>query len=285
MLTGYRLRGLTLCCASLLCLQPGCTSISIEPSCPTELRVGESGPVEANEQNPGGIPAYRWEVLPPQAGTFTNPSAPNATFQALQEGDLVVRLTASDGLYQVVSECRVVVAGTIDIAVSLSASPNPVLVGETVTLQCTSVGAETVSPSIVQTDGPMVELNPVSEGEATFTAGEEGELEFRCIGEGPGEIPSAPSFVTVEVEELPGNGNDNGNANANDNGNDNGNDNENDNGDGNDNVNGNENGNDNENDNADGNDNGNDDANGNDNGTTPDNENENDTGNDNRDKK
>jgi len=89
----------------------GCTGISIAPSCPNELRVNESAPLLANELNPGGIAKYLWEVIPPQLGQVTDPTKPSTMFKATSEGEAVVRLTASDGLYQVISQCQIRVAG------------------------------------------------------------------------------------------------------------------------------------------------------------------------------
>ncbi|MFQ5592085.1 MAG: hypothetical protein ACE5HE_13040, partial [Phycisphaerae bacterium] len=48
----------------------GCTGISVEPSCPEEMVVGESRPLKANEQNEGAMPWYLWEVKPVDAGTI-----------------------------------------------------------------------------------------------------------------------------------------------------------------------------------------------------------------------
>ena len=92
----------------------GCDSISIQPSCPVELAVGESGTVAANEQNPGAIPNYLWQVFPPDAGTFTDPQVPVTEFTALKEGEVVIRLTAGDGIYQVVSACTTHIEGQIN---------------------------------------------------------------------------------------------------------------------------------------------------------------------------
>ena len=92
----------------------GCDSISIEPSCPAELAVGESGTVAANELNPGAIPTYLWQVFPSEAGTFVDEDEPITEFQAAKEGEVVIRLTASDGLYQVVSACTTRIQGQID---------------------------------------------------------------------------------------------------------------------------------------------------------------------------
>src|SRR3990172_4818609 len=91
----------------------GCTGISIAPSCPNELQVGESAPVLANEFNPGAIAKYVWEVLPPQIGRVIDPTKPSTMFEATSEGEAVIRLTASDGLYQVISQCQTRVAGTL----------------------------------------------------------------------------------------------------------------------------------------------------------------------------
>ncbi len=89
----------------------GCTSISVAPSCPNELRVNESAPLHANEVNPGAIAKYDWEVIPPEIGQVADATKASTTFKATAEGEAVVRLTASDGLYQVISQCRIVVAG------------------------------------------------------------------------------------------------------------------------------------------------------------------------------
>ena len=91
----------------------GCTGISVAPSCPNELKVGESAPLLANEINPGAIAKYLWEVIPPQLGQVTDPTKPSTMFKATSAGDAVVRLTASDGLYQVISQCQIRVAGTL----------------------------------------------------------------------------------------------------------------------------------------------------------------------------
>jgi len=90
----------------------GCTGISVAPSCPNELAVGASAPLLANELNPGAIAEYVWEVIPPQLGKVTDPTKPSTMFEATSEGDAVIRLTASDGLYQVISQCQIRVAGT-----------------------------------------------------------------------------------------------------------------------------------------------------------------------------
>jgi len=104
----YRHPALTL--VALLTLG-GCTGISVAPSCPNELQVGESAPLLANEINPGAIAKYLWEVIPPQLGQVTDPTKPSTMFKATSEGEAVIRLTASDGLYQVISQCQTRVAG------------------------------------------------------------------------------------------------------------------------------------------------------------------------------
>ena len=93
----------------------GCISgISIAPSCPNELQVNESAPVLANEINPGAIAKYFWEVIPPQVGRVIDPTKPSTMFEATSEGEAVIRLTASDGLFQVISQCQTRVAGTAE---------------------------------------------------------------------------------------------------------------------------------------------------------------------------
>lgn len=58
----------------------GCTKISVAPSCPNELQVDESGPLIANEENPGAIAKYSWEVIPSEVGQVTDPTKPTTTF-------------------------------------------------------------------------------------------------------------------------------------------------------------------------------------------------------------
>lgn len=199
-----------------------CTSISIAPECPTEMRVGESREVFANETNPGAIATYRWEVFPITAGTFSNPTNPNTRFQALREGDALLRLTASDGLYQVISECHTQVQGFVNVAVRLLASDTSVNLLDPVTLTCESVGAtEAVTLNIVQITGGIVELIETAEGIVRFEADRTGDLMFRCVGENAAGEQSEPTFVTVNVATPNINSNSNANSNNNDNENEN----------------------------------------------------------------
>lgn len=102
--------------ALLTLLAPGgCTGISIAPSCPNELQVNESAPLLANEINPGAIAKYFWEVIPPQVGKVTDPTKPSTMFKATSEGVAVISLTASDGLYQVISQCQIRVTGVAQL--------------------------------------------------------------------------------------------------------------------------------------------------------------------------
>src|SRR3990172_7314679 len=64
--------------------------------------------------NRGAIAKYLWEVIPPQVGRVADPTKPSTMFEATGEGEAVIRLTASDGLYQVISQCQTRVAGTVE---------------------------------------------------------------------------------------------------------------------------------------------------------------------------
>ena len=195
----------------------GCTAITVDPLCPGELRVGETGQVLAREKEPGHIASYLWEVFPATAGSFANPLAPDTTFQALEEGEATIRLTAGDGLYQVVAEGTVVIAGVADVAVKLEADPADPVVDDTVTLTCTAIGADPVSSfDILQTVGVDVNLSEIDPGVVRFTATDVDELTFRCRGTGEAGSQSEDAFVTVQVTTGSA-GNDNANDNANDN--------------------------------------------------------------------
>lgn len=190
--------------ALMLSMLAGCTGISVAPACPEELEVGQSVAVRANEENPGAIPTYTWEVFPSQAGTFADPSAPVTSFEAAKEGELTIRLTASDGLYQVVVECQISVIMTTSVVVSLTADPDPAVVGAATILSCSSAGeTEAVTRTIEQLDGATVSLTVGEEGVATFTPDEVGELTFQCIGAGEDGRRSAPMVLTVSVIPPP----------------------------------------------------------------------------------
>lgn len=181
----------------------GCTGISVNPTCPEELAIGESGPVVANERNPGAIAEYLWEVSPALAGTFEDPELPVTTFEASAAGSVIIRLTASDGLFVAVAECRTQVRPPAP-QVSLTGEPAEATVGEEVMLICSSVGQpQAVSYGIEQEDGDSVDLTPVSEGTASFQASSVGSVTFRCIGVGEDGQASEPATVTVSVSEAP----------------------------------------------------------------------------------
>lgn len=212
--------GLRAAAAGLLALC-GCTSISIQPSCPAELQVGESGGVRANELNAGEIPIYKWEVFPSDAGTFENRAAANTNFQALKEGTADIRLTAGDGLYEVRASCQTIIRGAAAVAVSMAAAPPSPTVGQTVTLTCQSVGQTAATLfTIRQVEGPSIRLTEAAPGVVTLVPAIPGTPRFECVGETADGQTSAPNFLTLTV--ITGGGNTNGNQNGNQNTNDNG---------------------------------------------------------------
>ncbi len=180
----------------------GCTPISIAPVCPNSLRVGESGPVVSNVANPKGLATYQWDAIPSDAGTFENPNVPETRFTPSIEGDIVLRLTASDGLFQVISECVTSVTGAVGASVSLLADPAAALVGEVVTLTCSSDGTFDLTVfAITQTEGVAVDLQQVSQSVATFTPSEIGDVTFRCIGETSRGAQTDPATATITVNQ------------------------------------------------------------------------------------
>lgn len=197
----------------LIALCAGCTSITIEPSCPAELAVGQSGRVAANQTNPGEIATYLWRVFPADAGSFENSTQATTTFLAANTGDVLIRLTASDGLYQVVSSCVTRIVEPTEVAVSLTADVTEAAVDEPVGLTCTSIGASfALGVTIVQVDGAAGTLTEVLVGASEFLATEPGEATFSCTGiDINGEL-SAPATVTVTItaDTNGGNANDNG---------------------------------------------------------------------------
>ena len=170
-------------CAALVLTNAACGRISIAPTCPSELQIGESGAVRANATNPGAIPTYQWEVIPSSAGTLAEPTAADTTFVATEVGDVTLRLTAADGLFQMIDECEVVVLDTISFTIALSASPTAPSVGQSVTLTCVSTGnAVATSFVLEQITGVEVALTDVDGGVARFTSDTAGTLGFRCTG-------------------------------------------------------------------------------------------------------
>ena len=191
------------CCAIMLAVT-GCNPISIAPTCPNTLRVDESGPVTGNVINPGGIPEFLWEAFPEGAGSFANPTLPDTTFTPAFEGDVIVRLTASDGFFQVVSQCVISVEGILGPAIEFEADPAAALIGEEVTLTCASAGTDPINLfAVTQTDGGDVTLTDGDEpGTATFTPTEIGDLTFRCVGETEDGAQTEPAFIIVNVNQT-----------------------------------------------------------------------------------
>lgn len=198
--------------ASLALIAIGCDSISIQPSCPNELAVGSSGRVAANELNPGEIAVYQWEVFPTDAGSFDNATAPTTTFLAAKTGDALIRLTASDGLYQVVSACVTKIVGQAAVAVSLQANPTTAAVGEPITLTCTSTGTSVALGIVIEQDsGVQGTITEILIGTIEFRGAEAGQATLSCLGLDINAQSSAPSTVTVTI--TPGsNGNTNDNS-------------------------------------------------------------------------
>ncbi len=214
--TRSRALGPMLLAGAVALLHGGCDSISIAPACPRELRVGETGPVQANEINPGAIATYRWEVLPAEAGVFADPTEPTTTFEATVAGEAVLSLTASDGLYQVISFCNTRITSPTSVEVALEASSTEPEVGFLVTLTCTSVGETTAASfSVTQAEGATVALSELLAGVFLFTATQVGDLTFECVGESDDGGRSDPAVVTVAVvpvTEEPDNGDTNENG-------------------------------------------------------------------------
>ncbi len=192
----------------------GCTGIYIQPSCPKELTPGESGPVKANQHNEGAIAKYSWEVFPSSAGTIAAPDTPATMFEAAELGEVTIRLTASDGLYQVISQCVTEVVPFTEVTVSLAAEPASPDVGDQVTLRCATERLITaITRTIEQTVGRTVLLNVVAEGVATFTPSVGGDFTFRCVARNADGDQAESDSLTVTVStspDDPDNGNDNG---------------------------------------------------------------------------
>lgn len=200
----------------LLAVGCGCWSISITPQCPAALDIGESGVVRAQATNTGPFPIYSWEVVPASAGTLGDSSLPVTQFSASEPGHVILRLTASDGMFQVISECGTRIIGTPQVV--LTASVEQASTGDTITLTCTDTGSiESLAKHVSQTDGPMVTLSAVSEGIASFTPTTGGSRTFACVGEGPSGDLSDASTVTVTVTADASGADDNVNDNQDDN--------------------------------------------------------------------
>jgi len=201
---------------ALALLSTGCDSISIQPSCPNELAVGSSGRVAANEQNPGAIATYQWEVFPTDAGSFDNATVPTTTFLAAKTGDALIRLTASDGLYQVVSSCVTKIVEQAAVAVSLQANPTEAAVGEPITLTCVSTGTSVaLGITIDQDSGAQGTRTDILVGTIEFRGSEPGQATFSCLGLDINAQSSAPSTVTVTITSgANSNSNDNTNTNS-----------------------------------------------------------------------
>lgn len=187
----------------------GCIEIPmiwIDPECPETLRIGQTGDVVANEENPGAVPRYRWTVSPSDAGTFAAPTQADTRFTGRKAGEATLTLTAADGLFQVIDTCKVSITET-ELGVSLGFAPASPIVNDPVTLTCESVGSiEAVLLLITQTSGTDVQLTRVSPGVVTFTPTRTGALGFQCVGQSATGASSDPVPLEVTISPRPGRG-------------------------------------------------------------------------------
>ena len=186
--------------AIVLCATAGCFRISVAPSCPSQMDVGETAPVSANPMTPGEIPTYSWSVTPAGAGSFANDNAALTTFNALAPGVATLTVVGSDGLFQDVGECVVTIGGDGALVIALFASPSSPSTGEQVELTCGALAGSPDTLTIDQLNGPSVALTSAGSGVSIFTPDQTGVYTFRCIGEADG-AQSDPATVTVSVSE------------------------------------------------------------------------------------
>lgn len=191
-------RGL-LCSAMVFACAAGCTRISVNPDCPSEIAVGDIVDLRANAVNEGGIPTFEWTVIPAAAGQFSTPERQDTDFTATQAGPATIRLFASDGLYTSTAECQVQI-GAGGLIVQFAFSPASPETGDEITLTCESIGGIAADELIIeQESGPEVTLTPGNEeGVATFTPSESGQYAFTCVGV-DGEEESDPETVEFTV--------------------------------------------------------------------------------------
>lgn len=197
-----RSRATSLLTALVCCVTPAvpaCTGISIAPTCPNELEVGESATVTGNVQDPGQVPTYEWTVDPANLGSFNPANAPVTTFTAARAGDAILQLTATDGVYLVQSECTTHITAA-PIVVTLRASPTAPVTGDAVVLICES-DATVDTFTIRQTSGPTVTLANLQPGRVRFDAVQRGDYGFECVGATLEGEESDPVSLTVTVSQ------------------------------------------------------------------------------------
>lgn len=183
-------------------------AVTLAPTCPGLLNVGQSGPVQANEQNATDTTVFTWEVSPADAGTFTDPNSADTRFEPTQAGEAVLQITAVEGSSEVVAECATTVQAVAGVAVELSIDPNPPVVGQEAVLTCTSVGeVAAVVLSVAEVDGDTVTpLDVDVPGVAPITPTTAGEMTFSCVGAALTGDTTEPLLLTVTVEPAPDGG-------------------------------------------------------------------------------
>lgn len=102
----------TVILGAVLVLAQGCYQpISIQPSCPAELKVGQIGRLLSGAKNAGEVATFLWEVEPDDLARISNPGIADPLVLAQKPGTAVFTLTASDGLFQVISQCETEIKG------------------------------------------------------------------------------------------------------------------------------------------------------------------------------
>ncbi len=200
------LRAIVPSCLFLLC---GCFRITIDPQCPDQIEVGQTGDLIAHEATPGGIPRYLWQADSAGRVAIANDDEPDTTFEALRAGQVIFTLMAADGFFQMIDTCTttIVPAGGTnpepDLSVNLIAAPAIIVIGvgdPSSLLTCTSTGTTPATLTIDQLDGPPAELTSVVPGISVAVFGNQaGTYTFRCVGADAQGNSSDPATVRVTL--------------------------------------------------------------------------------------
>jgi hypothetical protein len=199
---------------SMLSFACGCFRITIDPQCPDEIEVGQTGALIAHQATPGAIARYFWEADPPDRTAIADSAEPDTSFEALLAGPVTFTLTATDGLFQMIDTCTTTIVAPgegepepepePELSVNLVANPTMIDLGggeASSLLTCTNTGDVPATLTIDQLDGPPANLTPALPGivvaEFPQTAG---EYVFRCLATDAAGQRSDPAVVTVTLQ-------------------------------------------------------------------------------------
>jgi len=172
---------------------------------PNPADVGQTVTLSASPSGGDGSFLYAWQIITLPSGSaavLTNPSAPSPKFTPDKPGSYAIQLIVSSGGVTSPAAFVTVIVSGAPLVASITATPNPADVGQTVTLSASPSGGNgsySYAWTLTRPPGSAAALSSPSAPSPTFTADLAGSyLVGLTVTDGNG-VTSPAAFVTVVV--------------------------------------------------------------------------------------